>query len=810
MSKSIHNIYLKIFFSISFILLNSFTLKAIEKDSISVINISEINYKIEKAKRVISKIKFVEQDKYEIIKIDSTLTNQEKFLEKQSKEFYSFNANNLSKVFLANTFRIWNEYSNNLKEINEKNNIRFNKTDDDSRELSSLGIEFSKLKENIKGQDSFDIISERVDELLVKIEDKKKEHYEFLKKTIEVEDKLSVLIISVDDILNYTQHLLNQKKKNTFKFTDPPLWNTTLNDGKYPDFYSRISKAWYENQKLVVNQVELIKDEIPLFIFYSILLYLFIVFLRKIYTQLGFSIEDENFVRIERIIVKEHILVSIAMIIALLLIMFPSTPILLSNFLATILLLLFTFIFNRSISNNDIKLIFNFFIIVTLYNFEIIAWYFSGYARFYFLIEIGVAIFLLSTYYLKFLRNTKDGTVISKISRKYLPYIIYAYIVSAIAQIIGLLNLSILLNKILAIIPLLTIIVFMAFKLLDIIFITISEIIKVKFPISNEVLGNNKNRILTLNKILLLFIWVRLIGNAFQLDRSISQFISDFFEYTLTVKEYSITVGSLVTLSIVVFVTYYLSSITSKFFSNEKVKNTRKTPRGLFAATSLSLRMVLVLFGGTLAMAEIGLDLSKFTIIAGALGVGIGFGLQDIVNNFISGLILIYGRPIQVGDTVEVDSLLGRVKSIGIRSSTLVTYDGAEVLVPNSLLISNKLTNWTLSDNKKRMEIYIGVEYGSNLEEVIEILELAASKVEAIIPNPEPKALFMEFGNSSLDFRLRYWVPYEDGLSSKSDTSVIIYKLLEEKGITIPFPQLDVHHFNNAEDNSIDKADNNI
>ncbi|MCK5788660.1 MAG: mechanosensitive ion channel, partial [Chlamydiia bacterium] len=143
----------------------------------------------------------------------------------------------------------------------------------------------------------------------------------------------------------------------------------------------------------------------------------------------------------------------------------------------------------------------------------------------------------------------------------------------------------------------------------------------------------------------------------------------------------------------------------------------------------------------------------------------------------------------------------------GIRSSVLVTYDGAEILVPNSLLISNKLTNWTLSDNKRRVEILVGVEYGSDLEEVLEVLEISASRVDSILKNPQPKALFMDFGDSSLNFRLRFWVAYEDGLTSKSDVSVIIYKMLAEKGITIPFPQLDVHHFNNPSDPSDDNGD---
>ena len=770
-----------------------------ETDSLAVLNISEINYKIEKAKRIISKINFVENDKNEIIRIDSILDQQKVFIDKQADEFYSFKPNSLSKVFLANTFRIWNEYSNHLKKLNKNNTHRFEKTDEDSRSLSELSKDFTILKSQIHGQQGFDVIIQRVDEILVKIDVKKVEHYAFLKKTIEVEDKVDELTITVDKTLNYTQKLLNLKKINTFKLTDPFIWNAQFEDGKYPNASSRVAKAWYENKKLIVNQVELVNDQIPFYIVYSLFLIAIVYFTRKTYIRMEFTDDSNGYVAINRIIIKNYIPVSIALVIALLLMMFPSVPILLSNFLGSALLFLSVFILTDSISKNDSKLIINYFIIITLYNFEIIAWYFGGYSRLYFLSEVGVALFLLISYYFSFLKNTKQDSEFTNYAKKYVPIVIYAYIVSALAQIIGFVNLSILLNKILAIVPMITIIIYMAFKVLNVFVITLSEIIFVKVPLFNEVFPKHIKRLFLLNKILLIIVWIKLLGNAFQLDRTISQLISNFLDYALTEGEFSITVGDIFGFILILFATYYLSSITTKIFSNEKVRNNRKTPRGFFSATSLSLRMVLVVLGGSFAMSKIGLDPSKFTIIAGALGVGIGFGLQDLVNNFISGLILIYGRPIQTGDTVEVENLLGRVKEIGIRSSVLVTYDGAEILVPNSLLISNKLTNWTLSDNQKRVEIFVGVEYGSDLEQVIDILELSAGRVDSILKNPAPRALFMDFGDSSLNFRLRFWVSYEDGLTSKSDVSVIIYKMLADKGITIPFPQLDVHHFNNSD-----------
>ncbi len=179
--------------------------------------------------------------------------------------------------------------------------------------------------------------------------------------------------------------------------------------------------------------------------------------------------------------------------------------------------------------------------------------------------------------------------------------------------------------------------------------------------------------------------------------------------------------------------------------------------------------------------------------MAGALGLGIGFGLQTVVSNFISGLILVFERPIHVGDTVEVNNLLGTVNRIGVRSSSVTTFDGAEVVVPNNNLIANDLINWTLSDSIKRVEILIGTKYGSDPNQILKILMDAAMTSKDTLKSPAPQALFSEFGDSSLNFKLRFWVHYEVGLQAKSDISIAIYNMFAKHGIEIPFPQQDVY-----------------
>jgi small-conductance mechanosensitive channel len=217
-------------------------------------------------------------------------------------------------------------------------------------------------------------------------------------------------------------------------------------------------------------------------------------------------------------------------------------------------------------------------------------------------------------------------------------------------------------------------------------------------------------------------------------------------------------------------------------------------PRGVPGTISTLTKYFIIIIGFLIASSSIGLDLNRFTILIGALGVGIGFGLQDLVNNFISGLILIFERPIQVGDVVHFNDIEGRVTNIGIRSSRIKTWQGSEIIVPNGHLVSNDVINWTFSDKMRRIEIKVGVEYGCDVDQIKELLLGCAKADERIISNPEPMVIFRDFGESSLDFELRCWTNNFDlWFTISSELRFAINKTFEENNITIPFPQRDIY-----------------
>jgi small-conductance mechanosensitive channel len=253
------------------------------------------------------------------------------------------------------------------------------------------------------------------------------------------------------------------------------------------------------------------------------------------------------------------------------------------------------------------------------------------------------------------------------------------------------------------------------------------------------------------------------------------------------------TLGDLVRFGVTLWVAWLLSKLI-RFVLEEDVYPRVTLPRGVSYALSNLVQYVVLTVGFFLALGVAGVDLTKATILAGALGVGVGFGLQNIVNNFVSGLILLFERPVQVGDAVTIGTVGGQVKHIGIRSSTVRTWDGAEVIFPNSALIADPVTNWTLSDRRRRLTLAVGVAYGTDPAAVVALLLRVAGEHAAVMKDPEPLALFMGFGDSALNFELRAWTDRADAWAPvQSDLYLAVHAALTAAGISIPFPQRDVH-----------------
>jgi len=255
----------------------------------------------------------------------------------------------------------------------------------------------------------------------------------------------------------------------------------------------------------------------------------------------------------------------------------------------------------------------------------------------------------------------------------------------------------------------------------------------------------------------------------------------------------NISIATLAGALLVFLVAYVIARVLLSWLDNQVME-----PAGLSGGVRDSVRTGLGYVGFILAAlvaaSYAGLDFSNIAIVAGALSVGIGFGLQSIVNNFVSGLILLAERPIKVGDWVVIGTDQGYVRKISVRATEIETFDRSNVVVPNSVLISEKVQNWTLHNNVGRITISVGVSYASDAERVRDILLEVADEHPQILTHPEPYVWFADFGNSSLDFKLFcFALNITRQLAIQTDLRIAIMKKFREEGIEIPFPQSDVH-----------------
>jgi small-conductance mechanosensitive channel len=288
-------------------------------------------------------------------------------------------------------------------------------------------------------------------------------------------------------------------------------------------------------------------------------------------------------------------------------------------------------------------------------------------------------------------------------------------------------------------------------------------------------------------------LWLIFTLRYFNLWDDIYGTIKKVLTYSLTVGSLNISLWDVIIFGFIIWLTLWISGLIRIIFE-EEVAPKVQFRRGVPGAISLIIRIVLITIGFLIAIAAAGVEMSKLAILFGALGVGIGFGLQNIFNNLVSGIILAFERPLNEGDIIEVGNHTGVVKQIGIRASTIRTVEGAEVIVPNGNLIANELINWTLTDQQRRAEVLVGVAYGTDPEKVLQILRDCAHANDEILKDPEPIAVFTAFGASSLDFRLLFWIPSADRrLIIQSDVAIKVNEALQKAGIEIPFSQQDLH-----------------
>lgn len=261
---------------------------------------------------------------------------------------------------------------------------------------------------------------------------------------------------------------------------------------------------------------------------------------------------------------------------------------------------------------------------------------------------------------------------------------------------------------------------------------------------------------------------------------------------TPLMKGFSISTIVLIVFSFLVL--FYLSKKIQKILEN-KILIRAGLDKGIARKIGTITKLSILFIGSIIIVQTAGINLSSLGIMAGALGVGIGFGLQNITSNLISGVIILFEKPIKLGDRIDVGGVEGNVYSISFRATTIITNDNISIIVPNSDFIAHKVINWSHNDRNIRFKFPVGVSYKEDPEKVREVLLDVANNNPNVLEQPAPSVLFDGYGESSLDFILAVWTNTHNDKPRilKSELYFEIFKRFRENGIEIPFPQRDIH-----------------
>jgi potassium-dependent mechanosensitive channel len=282
--------------------------------------------------------------------------------------------------------------------------------------------------------------------------------------------------------------------------------------------------------------------------------------------------------------------------------------------------------------------------------------------------------------------------------------------------------------------------------------------------------------------------WLSLMLNFVDLRNPLLAKIGEILNANVGLGSLNISLGRILAFAVAVWASFLISKFL-RFLLEADVYQHFHLARGLPYAISTMLHYSILIIGFFVALGALGIDLTKVTILAGAFSVGVGFGLQNIINNFVSGLILLFERPIKIGDVIEIGGTMGEVRRIGIRACVIRTADGSEIIVPNGSLISNQVTNWTFSDRARAVDVSVNILPGTDSQRVAELLKSAAANQPGIAKEPVPQVYVVSFTAGAITFQLRAWTDrsdrYQDWAQVRSDLAVAINEALIREKIGI-------------------------
>lgn len=802
-----HRFYLPSFFSFLFFVFCSFSSSGQKstnttvKDSTSIISpkyIPTINVidKIEVEKESIKNIyKNLDQNKG-LTLIDSLLPIYTSFIKIQKESTENFIEANPNRLKINILIKKWQGYVDYLKiwqlDINSyaKHNTELHENIVFNHKTWKLTYENS-IKEKIPYE-----VLKNVKTVLNDISNLEKTITHKNNDLLKLESKISKQIVNSKDVITQLNELKNSNVYNLFYLRHKPLWQVSFAASKNQKIRKENSESITKNLHDFISLLKNSEEQLNLFTFLIILISVFVMYLKrnlkksKIF-ETGFDVN-----RAKNNLIDFTLTTILFATVVVAKYTFINTPRLFDDFLSIIILFSIIPLIKRNLNSYYYKAL---YIIVALYILDLTKTYLWLTTAQYKIYLFALSLMVLSiTFFIKLdrvtLRKMKIG-FFSKYLQKLIPALYLLGAVAIFSNILGYTNLTETTIKFCisgGVVTMLFYYILLIINSISVVIIQRHYHRKIGYDVKQK--KKNQRKASKIIRFIMSVLGIIIFLKTLDVLSYIIQFSNEILSSTYKIGDLEFTLGSILSFLLILSGSYIITKLISfTFGETDKLFNLIKLPKGVPAAISLVVRYFIFAFGIILALSSLGVDLSKFNLMAGALGLGIGFGLQTVISNFVSGLILVFERPILPGDIIEVDNLMGTVNRIGVRSSSISTFDGAEVIVPNNNLISKNLINWTLSDSIKRIEINIGTTYKADPNKVIEILKEAALSSEKVLRSPAPLPLLNDFGESSLNFKLRFWVHNENGLSAKSDVSITIYNKFKENNIEIPYPHQDIY-----------------
>ncbi len=715
----------------------------------------------------------------------SALSEEKKQFEEESPD-YSIRQLNNSK-------NQWTSYEKLVGNWKDAINERLKVVEKDLYRTGSLKTVWEITQKEAEDLNAPPSVIASVDEMLRKIRSVNKSLEKKNNALLKRQSQLGKIILLITDVLTMDEELLSNLHSYYFVQDAPPIWNAVDKTLTKEVLKEHIDKVIEEDGQGLALFFESYKDTIFVHLFIFILLWVGFFILQK-QTVIAEKGDSEHDLSVSKKAISRHGLSALVISMFLSVWLYPELnstvrDVIQLAYIVVAIIFLPRF-FQKNLLPETLALLLLFF----LNQFQLFFPTGMLYFRLVIFAKVIVAGWILYRTFNRssFISSTLKSARMSIVL--WVAYVLFLFlVVSFLANIFGNLSLSVMLSNT---------VVYALFNLIVVVLVVIIAnrslviLLRTELVRKSNYINNNwqpiEKRTKTAIILIALFLWIKAIFKGLNLLSSIEDWLTALGQTTWKVGNSTIELDGVINFFLVVILTVIIYRIIKTLLEEELYPRV-KLPRGVPGAISMITGYVIVAYGIYLSLSAAGVDLGQFGLIAGALGVGIGFGLQNIVANFIAGLILAFERPIQVGDTIEAGTVMGKVKEIGVRACTIRTFDGSEVMIPNGNLIANDVINWTLSDRKKRRDIFVSVAYGSNPHQVMELLKKVAESHPNVLQVPAPWILFDGFGDSALNFRVRIWTAMDVGLTTKSEVAIGFYDALMEAGIEIPFPQRDLH-----------------